>query len=242
MTVLDDILAAQNNVSGRLGAAEQTTKTNDALGMVNVDDDRRRMQLLESLKAILADPSRQASITQAADSQFAEAGSGIDRNVRIADSNLVANAAGNGTLGGSRQLAGKGNIAAAGNQQKRTAAAGVEDLKTTAQNGHDDTVRTYLDQILTPTTGAQGANTDAMNAQRLDLDLENEGIKNQQDFRGSLASMLAGIVQNGVTPGITAGFDRAERQNRKSMTDWDLGGRTGATPNVSRTWNLWGGA
>ena len=239
MALIDDLTAQRNIIAQRIADRQSTVKTNDLAGVAGQEEDQRRLSLLDALRSLYAGGATQQGIDQAAEANYAASMDLLQRNARIAEGQVLAGAARTGTIGGSRALAAKGRVIADAAKATQDAAAATEDWKQSAKGSQEDSLRTTLDQILAPSqsmTAVQGAATDGgRDLGRLQTTLN----QNESANRGILANTLAGIVNNGITPGITAGFQKADRRNQQEFNRWQQGGSKGSFTGGQNTWRLW---
>jgi hypothetical protein len=239
MALLDDLTAAQNEIAQRIAGRQPHLITRDRAGIAGQEEDQRRLSLLDVLRSLYEGGATQKGIDQAADANYTASIDQLQRNAKGAQGQVLAGAARTGTVGGSRALAAKGRVIADATKATQDAAAATEDWKKSATGTQEDSLRTTLNQILAPSqsmTAVQGAATDGgRDLGRLQTTLD----QNESSNRGILANTLAGIVNNGITPGISAGFQQADRRNQQDFNRWQEGGSKGSFTGGKNTWRLW---
>jgi hypothetical protein len=240
MNFLDDLTNARNELEGRINERQRTTVMGDVYGESALGSDRRRAGLLDALSRVQADGGYRASLDDAVQKNVAAAQSQIARNANRASGDLATQAARAGTLGGSRQLAAAGSIVAQAEAQRGAAAGAADDARTAGLRSREDLLREYLSSILNPTAAEQGVQS-AIAGGEADLGrLDVQMAQANGQFRGALANALAGVVQNGITPAITAGFNRADRLNDREYQQWVSGDRAQPWNGGQHTWTLSG--
>jgi hypothetical protein len=238
MSFLEDLAAQRTAVAQRI--AQRGIGGLDRLETLAQDEDNQRLQLLAALLGAAQDPGYQGAIDQAADAQFQSAVDGIRRNAGIGEGRIVAGAAQAGTLGGSRQLAARGRLSAETADATTGAARTVEDFKRAQGDAREDGMRAMLDRITSPTqAGAQQTNTLLTGLRDVNR-LNDQAGRDLAPFRNTLANALAGFVQNGISPTIQAGFDRADRLNQREFRTWEAGDRVKPPPAMTNRWTLGG--
>ena len=246
MPLTDDLATLQEAIRHRVaGNVDQS-----ALSTAQRREDQNRLLLLNALTRLVQDPTYSGQLDQVASTQVDATRAALDTQATGANGALAGQAAVAGTLGGSRVRAAKGRVVAARNKGVQDAAQAAAEWKTQAGQSRESTIRDYLDNVISPqaSEGAAGSlalqgAADATAAERRIGDLNQTLAQNQGQYRALLANTLAGVVNNGVTPAIGAGFQRADRLNanadRANQINYYNTGTYG-TNRADRTWSLWG--
>lgn len=239
-----DIAALRDQIIARINGRVASNPLPGSLAELQNQEDNRRLALLDALAKVQADPGY-AQRADAADAASLAAG-------KLASNAQVAGAAGQsatatarrGLLGGSAQRADLGKIAAQGDQQQRQLATGIVDARSQGDLQRQSGLYDFLQQqILAPSALANGGASTVLNSQLATNQLNQLTAGNDAAHRSQLANTLSGVLSNTITPGISAGFNYADRSNQRQYQDWQSdylrrGAAAGAQPTASKTW--WG--
>jgi hypothetical protein len=229
MSLLDDISVAREVVNTRANTLADTLRQK-GYSWDNADQgtsrnnryfkaDKERLNQLDLLAKAIRDPSWGAPITAAADAQGEAQNAQADEGYRQAEDSRQVNTARSGLVGSSQDAAVKADNQARVAAIKTQVAQQVAEFKAAGLRDLEGLGRQLLDRALAgpEEDSARGVSTAAvLDSRRIDNAVT--GVEEQ--YRNLLANTMAGFVNSTVTPGISMGFQAADRWNQQQRDNY----------------------